>query len=114
MPQPIRHYPKIALHWITICLCWLALGLADEPGKLAPQTQAQLDALVSQLSSDDWKSREKAQQELARFGADAAPRLEALLEGSKDPDLRARVEGILKQIEENDASGPTFVTLHLK
>ena len=104
---------------LRLCACWLALwascalGAQDTPPKDTPPKDAALEALVGQLSDDDWKAREKAQQELARFGAQAVPRLKELAGGTKDPDLRARVEGILRQIEENDASGPTFVTLKL-
>jgi hypothetical protein len=92
---------------------------ADEPEKPAPKSaspvdDAALDKLVRQLSDDDWKVREKAQQDLGHFGAGAVPRLKAQLSAAKDPELRARIEGALKQIEANDATGPTFVTLHLK
>jgi hypothetical protein len=103
------------LGWVIplCCLCAARPAYAAEPAPPA-EGAARLEALATQLSDDDWKSREKAQQELARFGPTAVPRLRALLSTAKDPDLRARLEGILKQIEQNDATGPTFVTLHLK
>jgi hypothetical protein len=117
MCQPLRR----ALSVIVCCAALLAprAAGADDPEKPAqkatsPADDAALDKLVRQLSDDDWKVREKAQQDLGRFGAGAVPRLQAELKGAKDPDLRARLEGAIKQIEENDATGPTFVTLHLK
>ena len=107
---------------LLLCLCHIAFaadeaaapdGASQEKPAAAPPDPA-LEAVIAQLSHDDWKVREKAQQDAARFGRPAVPRLQALLGGTKDPDLRARLEGVLKQIEENDASGPTFVTMRLK
>lgn len=86
-----------------------------QPAQTQPaQPDPALEAAITGLSHDDWRVREKAQQDVARFGRPAVPRIQALLGETKDPDLRARLEGVLKQIEENDTSGPTFVTLHLK
>src|SRR5688500_15615269 len=113
-----RRCSPVVAYCLFGCLAAALCGAADPPPKPAEDPQkakaeaAQLDALVKQLSHDDWKTREKAQEELARFGAGTAPRLKELLTTTKDPDLRGRVEGVLKQIEVNDASGPTFVTLH--
>lgn len=102
---------------VGIAICCLALGTARALATDAKDQQSPpglFDKLIADLSSDDWKTRDHAQQELARFGPAAAPRLKERLSGSNDPDLRTRLEGILKQIEEDAAGGPTFVTLHLK
>ena len=113
MPNPLS---RVILVAVSCCLCSNSSTFAADPPPPAaptPQEKAQLDALVTRLSDDDWKAREKAQQDLTRFGPGAAPRLKEVLAGAKDPELRTRVEAILKLIEQNDATGPTFVTLHL-
>lgn len=104
----------VAAAVVALAACCPVAGAEAPPQTDAPVTPSPIDALVAQLSHDDWKLREKAQQELARFGPAAAARLEALLAEANDPELRARAEGVLEQIARNDATGPTFVTLRLK
>jgi len=117
MVQPFRRVVRVMV-CCAVVLAPRAARAADEPERPAQKApspeDAALDRLVRQLSDDDWKVREKAQQDLGRFGAGAVPRLKAQLGEAKDPELRARIEGALKQIEANDATGATFVTLHLK
>jgi hypothetical protein len=113
MCEPLRRALNIAV--CCALLACRAARAADAPEKpAASKDDPAVEKLVRQLGDDDWKVREKAQQDLGRFGAGAVPRLQAQLKEAKDPDLRARLEGAIKQIEENDATGPTFVTLHLK
>ena len=70
----------------------LAPAAPAAQAKPTPPSKSAIDALVKQLSHDDWKLREKAQADLARFGPEAVPTLEALLAETKDPELRARAE----------------------
>lgn len=69
--------------------------------------------LVSQLASDTWRDRQKAQNELVRFGDDAVPALVDVLNHTKDDELRTRARAALAQIEENRATGPSTITIDL-
>ena len=78
------------------------------------EPSSRIEALIPQLSSDDWKARERAQKELVEIGDDAVPTLERLLKEKATPELHAQVETLLKQIEHAKAFGASRVTLHVK
>jgi hypothetical protein len=90
---------------------------ADAPA--APTTTsilepaARVDALIAELSSDDWPRRQDAEEQLVQLAADAVPRLRETAETAEDAEVRARCESALHRIAVNERIGPTIVTLHL-
>jgi len=71
MVQPFRRVVRVMV-CCAVVLAPRAARAADEPERPAQKApspeDAALDRLVRQLSDDDWKVREKAQQDLGRFG----------------------------------------------
>ncbi|HZN69309.1 MAG TPA: hypothetical protein VFB66_28805 [Tepidisphaeraceae bacterium] len=110
--------PAVDLFLIAACLSLAtsapARAQGDDDVKQAEVRRQRIDALANQLSHDDWRQRDRAQDELVKFGESARIRLQPMLEKTRDPDLAARIEGILKLIEENRLVGPTPVSLKLK
>jgi hypothetical protein len=86
----------------ALCVLTLTLGgalLAQEP---APPAAPSLDALVSDLGSDDFTARERATEALRALGEKARD----ALEGAKDSDnleRRTRVRRLLGDLESADA-----------
>src|SRR5688572_15923675 len=94
----------------------LAATPATQPatGPSTQPSEPQIRELVKQLSSDDWKAREKAQAAIVELGAAAKPVLEQLARDVKEDEARTRLEAAMRQIEENDRVSPTLITLHHK
>ena len=51
--------------------------------------------LILLLSSDDFATREYATKELKKLTSKIVPQLEAELEKTKDPEVKARLRGLL-------------------
>lgn len=62
------------------------------------QPETNLDQLVRQLGSDQYKLREQAQQAILLRGRKALPHLRPLL-GSDDPEVRIRIAAIVDELE---------------
>lgn len=94
----------------------LLLALTLSPTLRAQTTQpaADIETLITQLSDDQWRVRQDAQDRLVAIGKDVVPRLQQLAKESQDEEVRIRAEAALRQIEENERTGPTLLTLHLK
>jgi hypothetical protein len=69
---------------------------------------------VAKLSADDYQTRQDAQDQLVRYGAEARPYLQKLLAATTDPEARTRAEAAVAQIDEDRATGASLVTLHVK
>jgi len=63
-----------------------------------PGTVAKVERLIAQLAAASYKDREAATKELVEMGKIIAPLLTKRVNNS-DPEVRRRVEGILKQLE---------------
>ncbi len=81
-----------------------------------PTTSPAVDvaALIAQLSSDDWSARQAAQDQLVAAGSRAVDALRAAIDQSSDEEVRQRGSAALALIAENDAVGPSMITLHEK
>ncbi len=106
----MRRSVPIPMHVLALLLCALPLFAAEPATRPAPD----IEALVAQLGGDDWQARQKAQDGLVAMGQPVVGRLQRLVRETRDEEVRTRAETALKQIEANDTSGPTLVTLHLK
>lgn len=63
-----------------------------------PALADQIDQLITELGSDDWATREQAQNNLHRLGQAAKPRLEAARDKG-DPEASYRIHQILELLE---------------
>lgn len=107
-------------------LCLLVVVIGMLPGSVStgqtttqavePETAngAAIRGLVAKLSADDYQTRQDAQDQLVRYGAEARPYLRKLLAATNDPEARTRAEAAVAQIEEDRATGASVVTLHVK
>ena len=97
-----------------------ALLLAAAPATVpatAPVNTLPLETvqdLVTRLSADDWKVRDKAQEQIVGLGIDAKPHLERIVRQTREEEVRTRLESALRQIDENDKTSPTLISLHFK
>jgi hypothetical protein len=106
----------LGIAWVSAGALLLAATPATGPAT-APASQIPLEAvekLVAQLSSDDWKVRDKAQEQIVDLGIDACPHLERIVRRTREEEVRTRLEAALRQIAENDKTSPTLISLHFK
>jgi hypothetical protein len=61
-----------------------------------PVDAAHVDALVAALARDDWKAREAAAGELRAIAGAIQPQLLAALAAAGEPEVRARLQGLLE------------------
>jgi hypothetical protein len=83
----------------------------------APATQfspEDIDRLIRQLSADDFRARQSAQDQLVNIGERARAGLQRAAKEASDEETRSRAESALVQIDENAIAGPSQITLHLK
>jgi len=103
---------------LGVIVLGMALALTGRAYAAAPattqSTSAAIEALVAQLSSDDWKVRQNAQDRLVEMGDAVVPGLQQLVRESQDEEVRTRAEAALKQIEADNKAAPTLITMHLK
>jgi hypothetical protein len=64
-----------------------------------------IKAIVLELSADDFKQRERAEQQLVAMGSVVSSVLKEM-SASQPPEAQQRIESILKQLEKKPA-GPT-------
>jgi WD40 repeat protein len=77
-----------------------AEGLLKERLAANPGTSAErLARLIADLDSDNFKTREKASLELANLGQLAEGALRNALEGTPSPELKRRVQELLKKLD---------------
>ncbi len=70
-------------------------GVEFAPPALTVEMTARIEALVANLASPDWATREKATRELGAFGYLARPVLRRELGAATDPEVERRLERIL-------------------
>src|SRR3954464_631927 len=97
----------------ALILTLLPLTVLAQSPTTNPSTD-EIQALVKQLSNDNYQKRQAAQDQLVRFGAGARPFLEQLLKESNDPEARTRAEAALQQMDEDKSAGPSLITIHAK
>src|SRR5687768_7175792 len=82
----------------------LASGLASDPADPFP-------SLLRELRDDDWRTRQRAQDELISLGPDVRPRVVESLNTADSEDLRTRLVAVLRQMDEIRFTGPSIVSL---
>jgi hypothetical protein len=84
----------------------------DKPAVVA--SSPEIERLLSQFLSDNWRLREQAQDGLAAMSQAAEPRLRQFVATTPNAEARARAQLVLNQIASLQKLGPTLVILHLK
>lgn len=93
---------------ITVTLC------ASAAPSTQPAIPPSLEGAIARLASDDWKVRQRAQDDLVAAGESAVPRLQELADRSDDAEVRTRAQAALKLIAEARELGPSLLTIHLQ
>jgi len=107
--------------WVIVPARVLAQPVASVPvAATVPTTwpatvpAAQVEALITQLSADDWHQRQKAEDQLVELGETAKPFIQRLGSQVHDDEIRVRCAAALARIDKEIAEGPTYITLHFK
>jgi hypothetical protein len=74
----------------------------------------EIEALLMKLDSEDYRTRDRALARLIEIGPPAKERLEHFSRGTPSNEARDRANLALHTIRQNEAMGPTFVTIRLK
>ena len=77
----------------------LFFGISAHCAALEFKETRPVAVLLGELESDDFETREKAESELKKAGADALPALTAALEKSVSLELKTRLERIIPQLK---------------
>jgi hypothetical protein len=98
----------------ALLIGFLVAANASAADPAAPQPSDETArTLLARLSDEDWKARDKAQEQLAAMGEAAeGPLRERLKDPKLDAEERSRIEAVLKKIEEARRSGASRVTFH--
>jgi FKBP-type peptidyl-prolyl cis-trans isomerase FklB len=76
---------------VLMCVAANLLGAeAAAPG------EKEFEQLISELGAEDFNTREKSQKKLADAGKAAVPALKAVLEKATDPEIKTRVQTLLR------------------
>ncbi len=67
--------------------------------RVSDEVRLKMVALIRDLGSDDWQTREDATEALETYGFLARPLLEEALKSSPDPEVRRRVEQLIGDME---------------
>ena len=106
MTQSVKWAKRI----VGVCVVGIALAAGgQEAGK--PDW---VEKLISQLSSESWQDRQKAQDELVGMGLEVRERLKKLLRETTDEEVRTRAEAALRVLNEQASTGASIITLHMK
>jgi len=103
-----------------MAVSWIASRAADAPVPTKTGIDAAADAnrkaadLIADLSSPDYRLRERAGRELARRGELVLTELRAALAATDDPEASRRLGVLVRKLEHDRLVAPKRVTLHLK
>ncbi len=76
---------------------WLAKRMKPAP-KADERQEKIVHEWVAKLDDDDFDTREKAVEELAKFGATAGPALQQALDDTSSAEVRHRISGLLEKM----------------
>ncbi|MGA2440473.1 MAG: HEAT repeat domain-containing protein [Tepidisphaeraceae bacterium] len=101
--------------WAVMLLALTAVLRAQPNASTAPATAPSDDiaALIQQMGSDSYETRQHAQDELIKLGLAAKPALEQAARSDNSPEVRSRAAHALRQINDNQPDSPTYVTIHV-
>jgi hypothetical protein len=80
----------------------------------AVASSPEIERLLAQFLSDNWRVRDQAQDGLAAMSQAVEPRLRQFVRTTSNAEARARAQLVLNEIASLRKLGPTRVSLHLK
>jgi hypothetical protein len=83
------------------------------PSPGVPAAEQDVQGLIAQLKSDDWRARQEAVDKLVAMGDLAIPHLRQLVATTQDNEVRTRAASALARIDEQRRVGASVVTLKL-
>jgi hypothetical protein len=89
---------------------------STEPSAVLPTSRptTQVSALIDDLTSDSYETRQAATKKLVEMGDAVEPQLHEALKGDLTDEARARITAALRGIQEHRDFGPSVITLHYK
>jgi hypothetical protein len=84
------------------------------PSAVLPTSRptTQVSALIDDLTSDSYDTRQAATKKLVEMGESVEPQLHEALKGDLTDEARARITAALRGIQERRDFGPSVITLH--
>lgn len=76
----------------------------------APLRAGQVDHLIVQLASDNWRTRQQALEKLVALGEDVLPRLQGEAQRTGDVEVRSRALSAIARIQENRLLGASLIS----
>lgn len=112
----IGRWTRLAMAAVAILATVEAAPSATMEPATQPTTQPspQVQALIDDLTSDSFETRQDATKKLIELGQSVEPQLRAALAGDLSDEARARVTAALRGIQERKDFGPSIITLHYK
>lgn len=80
----------------------------------SPPVDPAVDALLADLSSGDWRARDRAVGRLADLGEAVENRVRRFARDARGEEARDRARAVLARLAADRRMGPTRVTLHLR
>jgi WD40 repeat protein len=98
--------------WTLVAAPKQALALLKANLKAtAPTDEKRIAKLIVQLDDDDFDKRDKASEELAKFGSAAGPALRKALEGKVSAEVRLSAQRLLDMMEKSGSSAEEVRTI---
>jgi hypothetical protein len=105
------HEPQLACDLQSGVSVTIPIGLVDKYSNPQPRPSAmmvdRIKAVVADLSTEDWKQRERAEAQLVAMGPIVVGVLKEI-SGSVPPEAQQRIDSVLKQLEKSPSSVPTM------
>jgi WD40 repeat protein len=102
-----------AIHRLSAASEGVAL-LKERLKPLPASEEKRLAGLLVDLNNDDFNVREKATRELEEMGRQAEPALRKVLDGKPSPEVRTRVDGLLKKLTPGGAANSSADVIGLR
>jgi hypothetical protein len=109
-----------AMNWIhrtafavALTSCIIFAKAADAPTTMPAVDQATA-ALIDQLDSDDYHTRQSASDQLTARGETIRPAMAALAVLGKSPEVQTAAAAVVAALDKAAADRPTMITLHMK
>ncbi len=91
-----------------------AAPAAKDSAPPSTRPAADIEVLLKDMSSDDWKLRQQAADAIGDLDPAMLPRLRKAIEATTDVDLHSALLTAVKRVEDKAMIMPSLVTLHLK
>ncbi len=95
---------------MVLALCTAVFAQATKPTTVP----SNLPQLLLDLGDDEAATRQSAATAIAAIGPVVLPQLQKAMDGSQDPEVRTTLQTLIADLERQDKSKPTLISLHVK